>query len=125
MAVEQPLYDVGLCAAAADLSALQYTAVVLTPATAFSVSAASTSGGKIYGVLQNKPTVGIAAQVRRAGITKMVCGATVAAGAAVMSDAAGKAITAATTGSTIIGQALEGGTVGQIITVDLLTAGVV
>lgn len=122
MATEQRGFHVGTQLANADLSALQFTAVKsVNNSGKAEVAANTTSGGKIMGVLQNKPKSGEAADVMVVGVTKMVAGAAVTAGVNVMSDAAGKAILAATTGSTMIGIALStAGGAGEIIDVLLL-----
>lgn len=61
-----------------------------------------------YGVLQNTPVAGDAADVGIMGISKFVAGASITAGAELMCDASGRVITW-TTGSANfkIGQALE------------------
>lgn len=72
-------------------------------------------GAFAQGVLQNDPAAaGRAAEVAISGITKVVCGGTVAAAATVASDANGEAVTAAS-GDIILGTALEAGTDGSII----------
>lgn len=113
----------GQCLAGADLSGAQYCAVALSAARTLLKNAVS--GGKIFGVLQNKPIQGDACEVVLGGGTKMLSGAAFAAGP-IMSDGNGKAIAAATTGSTIIGEALEAATgANQLISVRLGTVGVV
>lgn len=73
-------------------------------------------GEDVDGVLVNEPTSGRVAQVAINGIVKVKCGGTIAAGAAVASNATGKAI-AATTGQMVAGKALEAGVAGRIISV--------
>ena len=75
------------------------------------------NGAAAAGVLQNDPSVaGSAATVCVGGVTKVSVGATVAAGAAGASDAAGECVPAAS-GDVILGTALEGGTDGAIISI--------
>lgn len=105
MATEQPLFKVGTQLAGADLSALQYTFVKLN--SSGQVVAASVLGEKVFGVLQNKPTQGQPAEVTVIGVTKLVSSAAITAGDKLMTAANGKGATAATTGSTIVGVALE------------------
>lgn len=113
----------GQCVAGADLSAKQYYFVVLSAARTLAVNAVS--GGKVFGVLQNKPIAGDPCEVVRGGTTKVIAGAAFAAGP-IMSDGNGKAIAAATTGSTIQGEALEAATAaGELITVSLGVVGVI
>jgi hypothetical protein len=79
--------------AAADLSANQYQ-FVKESATGMVVN--TTNGGRCDGVLQNAPgAAGEAAAVAIGGVTKVKAGASFARGAALMSDAVGKAVTAA------------------------------
>lgn len=75
----------------ADLSAKQYLFVKLVTGGKVDVCAAVTD--KPIGVLQNKPTLGQAANVRIFGITKVVFAGTSAIGDALGTDAAGKAAT--------------------------------
>jgi len=97
-----------------DLSAKQY----------FFVSVASDGqvdptgdGAAAVGVLQNDPAAaGRAAEICIGGVTKVSAGGTIAAGAAVASDAAGEAVTA-TTGDVILGTALEGASDGDVISI--------
>lgn len=78
-------------AAGADLSLKQFYAVKLD---ANAQVVAAGAGEDAIGVVQNKPKLGEMATVRIAGITKMVAGAAIAAGARVASGAAGKGKTA-------------------------------
>jgi len=72
------------------------------------VAVQTTVGGQIYGVMQNTPPSGIAADVGIAGITKMVAGASITAGAELMVDASGRFITwVSGSGYFKVGQALE------------------
>lgn len=87
----------------------------------------ATSGSQIYGVLQNKPNVGDAADVGIFGVTKIVAGATsVLAGGLLMVDSSGCAIAySSQAGSAAIGRALEAPTAaGQIITAMIWGGGV-
>ena len=87
------------------------------------VEMADTLGERITGVAQHAVSAGDAAEeaavnVRLMGISTVECGATVTAGVEVSSDATARAINAATT-QRAVGIAVEGGTVGQLITVIL------
>jgi hypothetical protein len=112
MAIEQKLKTLSM-QAGADLSAKQYTFVKLN------------SSGKVVtcgddergiGVLQDKPASDKGASVATTGITKMTCAAAITNGAAVTSDANGKAV-AATTGKHIMGFAMETGANNRIIAI--------
>ncbi len=99
----------------------QYMAVAISLAAARTTVLASVSGQQIYGILQNKPTLGQAADVGLAGVTKAVVGAAGSTfGKPQMVDATG-AITdwVAGAANAQIGTALETGTVGSIITLYL------
>src|SRR3954471_8367514 len=91
MATEGPLiHDGSQTTAAADLSSSQFLAVKITAAR--SVNLASTGGEVAYGILQNKPTSGQAADVGILGISKAVGGAAFSAGAQLMTNTSGQLI---------------------------------
>lgn len=80
-------------------------------------------GALAHGVLYNKPASGEAAEVALLGdILRVRAGGTIAAGANVASDANGQAVTA-TSGEVILGECLEGGASGQIISVLTFSGG--
>jgi ABC-type uncharacterized transport system permease subunit len=116
MATEGPnIFDGSQTTAAVDLSASQFYCVKVTAAR--SVNLASTGGEAIYGVLQNKPTLGQPANVAIFGITKAASGAAFSAAAYLMTDSTGRLITATGTNHRVA-QALEAATAaGQLITV--------
>lgn len=108
------LHDGAQCVAAADYSVTgQFLAVYLTASRTLTVDA--TGGLEIYGILQNNPKLGQACDVVIFGVTKMVAGATVAAGADLMTNASGQMITATSTNHRF-GQAIESAVVNQIFT---------
>lgn len=120
MAFEIPGFKFSL-EASGDLSASQFRFVT---ADANGQAAVAGAGVPTIGVLQDKPSAaGIAGEIMGDGITKVVAGAAVTAGAQVMSDATGRAVTA-TTGNHIAGQALEtAANAGEIISVFLKHGG--
>ena len=75
------------------------------------------AGGDVDGILQDKPNaVGVEAQLGILGVSKLTVGAAgVTAGDLIQTDAAGKAVTAATTGHKILGKALATGAAGVVI----------
>lgn len=81
--------------ASADLSTHQFKFVKVSGSNAVTIVAASTDVA--LGVLQNKAASGQPAQVAIAGRTKVIAGAAVAAGAHVMPNASGLAVTATAT----------------------------
>jgi Uncharacterized conserved protein (DUF2190) len=115
MAAEVPGLTITL-EAAADLSAAQYKFVKVTAANTVNVTTATTD--KAVGVLQNKPAAAArAATVMVNGVTKMVAGAAVTAGALVMSNASAQAVTATATNQAL-GIALSSvSNAGEIVTV--------
>lgn len=123
MSFQVPGFKHGVCTAAADLSAKQYCFVKVTGA--LQVNAASVLGEHVLGVLQNKPTSGQSAEVMVDGITKVVAGAAIAAGARVMTDTNGNAITlGAVSGQKALGWALEAAAgAGEIVAVQLQALG--
>lgn len=107
MALERNLVEISK-PAAADLSALQYRAVLINSAGAVNIATGTASA--IIGVLQNKPDVaGAAARVAIYGVTKMIASASITAGAWVTSNGEGMAVTAGTGDnvSQAIGRALQ------------------
>jgi hypothetical protein len=105
--------------AGGDLSAGQFKFVTL--ANDGQVDLTASAGGEAIGVLQNKPSAaGRAATVAVYGVTKVIAGDTVAAGAKVQSDASGLAITAASAGH-VLGVAITGGAVNEVISILLLS----
>ena len=105
MAYEVISFKTGQLLASADLTSLQYTFVTLTSAGL--VVGATTNGGKVIGVLQNRPKAGEACEIVHHGICPVLAGAAIASTGTIMSNATGRAITSATAGSTIVGFALE------------------
>ena len=82
----------------------------------------TTSGEQVIGVLQNKPQeVNAPASVAISGVSLVVAGGTVAAGAPIKTNNAGKAVTGTPGTDTIIGVALKGGASGTLIPVLLRT----
>lgn len=120
MATEGPLiHDGSQTTAAADLSAKQYFAVKLSAAR--SVNVASTGGENAYGILQNTPQSGDAADVGISGISKAKIGAAgCAAGDSLMTEAAtGKLVTKTST-NVVVAVALEAGAADEIVTVKII-----
>ena len=127
MATEGPLlHDGAQCVAAANYSnsqslsgpsgSGQFLAVVLTSA-GRTVALAASIGAQIYGILQNKPTSGAAADVGFIGVTKAVAGGTIAAGAALMTNASGQLVTwTSGSGYAQVGYAIEAAVSGQTFT---------
>jgi hypothetical protein len=114
----------------------QYLCVVLSSATARTVAiASSTSGASVttapfYGILQNKPRGGEAADIGIFGISKVVAGSTtIVPGSPIMPSTAGGSSLNGTvnlwaTGNPKIGFALEGPTAaGQVITAMVFNTG--
>ena len=99
--------------AGGDLSAAQYLFVDM--AADGEIDAVSGAGAKAVGVLQTDPGAqGRAGEVCISGVTKVVAGGTIAAGAQVASNASGEAV-AASTGNIVLGTALEAADSGDII----------
>jgi len=103
MTTEAPLQKDGAqCVAGANLwnpgtalfgpnGSAQFLLVALSAARTVSLNTAA--GGLCYGVLQNSPAQGQAADVAINGISKVVVGAAVTAGQELQSDTNGRAIT--------------------------------
>lgn len=97
--------------AGADLTAKQFCGVVCNSSGA---AAAAGAAAFVVGILQNKPNTGQPATITYGGVSKGLLGGTVAAGAKVTTDAAGKFVTA-TTGQAVAGTALVGGSSGEVV----------
>jgi len=117
MAWELPSFKLPGFTAEADLSAAQFLGV--NGGTAAGQVALAGAGEAIFGVLQNKPTAGQAAEVMNKGVTKGISGAAILVHVQVEVDAAGKFITLAA--GVPVGFALEAaGAADEIITVLLV-----
>ena len=92
--------------AGADLTAKQFFLVKLSTSADDTVLLGAANTDVVFGVLNNKPNTGQAAEVQIAGVAKVVSGASFTRGDALMSDTAGKAITKTST-NPIFGYALE------------------
>ena len=112
MANELRVWDIGFCKAAADLRTKQHLFVKLSAADAANVAGA---GEAILGVLQNKPNINRACEIRRLGITKITAGDTISVGQKLKSDSAGRAVNAST-GNLYGGLCLEAATVNLTAT---------
>jgi len=112
MAYEQNLRSIGV-PASADLSASQFCFMTVNGSGQLALPAA---GGDADGILQDKPAAaGVEGELAVFGVSKLVVGAAgVTAGDLLMTDAAGKAVTA-TTGKKILGRALATGAAGVLI----------
>lgn len=137
MASEGPAYtDGGQTVAAANYynpgSALagpngsgQYLCVALSTSVARTSVLASVAGQQIYGILQNTPVSGEAAEVCFMGVTKAMTGsAGTTKGHAIMTDATGAVINwTSSSNKAQIGYCLETGASTQVITVVLVPTG--
>lgn len=86
------------------------------------VDLADSAGENCIGVLLNNPAAGEAATVAISGKVMVTSGGTIAAGAAIQSDASGDALTAAS-GDYVMGYALEAAVDGQIMAIELIQGG--
>lgn len=97
--------------AGADLSAEQYKLVKVTASNTVEVAGA---GELAIGVLQDKPVADQGGNVTVIGLTKVVAGGTIAAGAKVAANATGQAVVAAA-GNEVLGIAQEAGVANDVI----------
>jgi len=116
MATEILIQSISLVAAA-DLSAKQYYCVKVDSNGKAALCGAAENS---VGILQNDPTSGQMATVGMLGLSKAKYGASVTAGANLMTDASGKLITATGT-NPVIALALESGSTDEIRSVALVT----
>src|SRR6185437_1312613 len=127
MAVEAVMIRHSLATAAANYSSTagldgpngsgQFLLVKMTGSgNAPTVTVAATSATVCHGVLQNDPVSGGVADVCVAGVSKVVAGAAITLGANLMSDTAGRAITATSAVTNpVIGYALNQATAANQI----------
>ncbi len=99
----------GLVSGDTALSASQFCFVQMGTANPGEVVRAATAGQRgLVGVIQDTPSLGDPCLVVGGGVTKVLAGSALTKGCAVMTDASGRAITAAaTTSNHIYGYALE------------------
>jgi len=106
MAFEVPGFEFGCLNAASDLSAKQFTAVVVD--SDGELDSPGSDGLMIAGVTQNDPTSGKAVKVMKSGITKMVTNnSAILRGSKVMAKATTGRAALATGTNIVIGTALE------------------
>lgn len=124
MATQQNVVSITL-PASGDLSAHQWK--FMTVNSSGQAALQTTVNGRVVGVLQNDPAAaGREAEVAVAGVVKVLVGGTaVAAGDEVEVTAAGLALTAAGTGSNIVGICLVGAAAGGLAEILLQPRGVV
>lgn len=125
MAYELDLFTIPGALAAADLSAKQFYCVKKNT-TAGQYALCTVDGEPVAGVLQNKPSAaGAAAEVRAAGVTKVLAAETLTAGDFWGTDSAGKAkvveatVTGADVGDYVCGHVIEGCAAGEYATVTI------
>lgn len=108
---EQRIY--GGAKAENDLSSDRFKFVEISGAD--QVDLANAAADFVFGVLQNKPIAGRAAQVCYAGITKVrAASETITAGNLVSTDTSGLATTTIASGGTVRGQAITTATSGAL-----------
>lgn len=105
--------------AGADLSAAQFKFVKISGA---NVILAATAGEQCIGVCLVGGLSGAAVTVVRSGSVMVTAGATITAGDAVATTAAGL-LKVAATGNIIMGYAREAGVNGQVIEIELISGG--
>jgi hypothetical protein len=122
MATEQNLQLITVTAGA-DLSALQYTFVVMSDDGM--IDGQTSAGGEALGILQNKPSAaGQAAVVAVGGISKCKYGATIDEDDKIQTTTAGAADVAAT-GDHVLARAIKAGASGDIGEVLLISQHVI
>lgn len=118
MATENTISAISL-PAAADLSAAQYKIVTVNSSGQAALANATST---VVGVLQNKPSAaGRVATIADRGVSKVVAGAAITAGARVTSDASGNAVAASIAGDAVLGIALTGAASGDVFPVLIQT----
>lgn len=116
MAFEQPGFKPTALSASADQTGNQYKFVKISGSLTVTVCAAITD--QIFGVLQDEPLSGEAAEIVSTGITKVVAGGTITAGDPIGTDANGKAVKVTVGTDTTkyaVGYALDSAVSGDIV----------
>ena len=114
MALELRIWDMSLDAYA-DYEDEQFHIMYLSAE--YTARLATSGSQMLVGILQNKPDAALkAAEIRRVGISKVVCGGDISVGDEITADANGHAVTASE-GDRYVGHALEAGVEGRIISV--------
>lgn len=117
MAFEIPGFTMSL-EASADLSAFQHHCVEVDSNGEITIS--NSAGESVFGILQNDPNAqGVAGSIMKDGVSKVVAGAAIAAGALVQTNASGRVITVGS-GDFVVGRALDAvGADGELVSVAL------
>ena len=118
MAYERPGEMDGHHRAAGDLRELQFRFVILNGSGLMAQN--TTAGGRVSGVVQNKPNTNQAVTVMQTGVSKVVAGAAITQGALVMSDNVGRAVPATGTNIAVGRAELAASAAGEIISVNLI-----
>lgn len=114
MALELRIWDMSLDAER-DLSNYQFHILYLNAE--YTADKATSGSQMLVGILQNKPDEeGKTCEIRRVGISKVVCGETIAVGDEITADANSHAVVA-TEGDRYVGHALEPGVEGRVISI--------
>jgi hypothetical protein len=109
--------------AGADLSDYQYH-IVKIATTAGEVVRASANTDELFGVVQNDPEDGEAADVAVMGFCKVVCSTGITAGSYLTTDTTGRAVATTVNGTSTVGYApLVGTNAGDIIEIVLTGPG--
>ena len=115
LATEQNIYDLSLQAAADYYTTSKQYYIMKVDSNGRACLAGAANAASI-GVLQNKPKIYEAAEIRKVGISKVVCGDAITIGDKVTGNSAHKAVTATAT-QRFIGIALETGAAGRVISI--------
>lgn len=117
MAIEIPGFTMSL-EASADLSAFQHHFVEVDSNGQVTIS--NSAGESVFGVLQNDPNaLGVAANIMKDGVSKVVAGAAIGAGVLVQTNASGRAIVAASA-DFVVGRTIDAvGADGEVVSVAL------
>ena len=108
--------------AAADYSAKKYYIMKVSASNVVTLASAATDA--LVGILMNEPESGANADVKMrsaAGTGRVIAGGTVAVGALVTTDSAGKAIATTTDGDEVLGRAMEAAVSGDIFEISMST----
>ena len=129
MSVTQPLEKIGYLSSDDDRSVVAFNqfygvnigpgAKTVSPFRGNPAIVKPSAGGSFFGVLQNNPVQGEACEITRKGTTQAYAGGTFGVGDSLKTDGNG-AIIKASSGDTVVAQAIESAVQGDITTIYIL-----
>ena len=114
MAFEESLETITMIAGADYSDGSAHYRFVVPTSTAKTLVRASAAGANADGICQDEPSEGHASCIAIGGVSKVIAGAAITAGAKIMSDDQGRAVTA-TSGNYVLGTAINSAAAAGIV----------